>query len=88
MFSNCAVASFAVRVATWLDSSEIVFVTIVTKVMLACVAVERFARARVWYCCILVKSAALACVMYTFATFPSVFEVLDDILVLLKARVR
>ena len=37
---------FAVRVATWLEISEIVFVNSATKVMLACVDVERFASAR------------------------------------------
>ena len=58
---------FAVRVATWLNSSDIVFVRSTTNVMLACVAVERFASARVWSCCISVKSAALDFAACTFA---------------------
>ena len=77
--------SFAVRVATWLDSSDIVFVNSATEVLSACVAVARFARARVWYCCILAKRAPLDCVACTFAEYPLVFEVLDDILVSLNA---
>ena len=49
-FLDCAVVSFALRVATWLDSSEIFFVSSATEVMSACVAVVRFASARVWSC--------------------------------------
>ena len=84
-FSECAVASFAVRIATWIESSEIAFVNSVTEVLPACVAVARFSRARVWSCCILVKIAALACLACTFAAYPSVFEVLDDIQFYLNA---
>ena len=51
-FSACAVASFAVSSATWPDSSEIVFVISATDVLSDCVAVTRFASARVWSCCI------------------------------------
>ena len=36
-FSDCAVASFAVRWATWLDISDIVFVSSATDVLSACV---------------------------------------------------
>ena len=85
-FLACAVASFAVWVATWLDSSDIVFVSSATDVMLACVPVARFASTRVCSCCTLVKSAALACAACTFAAQPSVFQVLDDLWVSLKAR--
>ena len=49
-FSDCDVSSFAVRVATWLDSSEIVFVNNATEVMSYFVAVAIFASARVWSC--------------------------------------
>ena len=55
------------RVATWLDSSDIVFVTSATDVLSACVAVARFASARVWSCCISVKSAALDCAACMFS---------------------
>ena len=44
-FSTCAVASFAVSSATWLESSKIVFVISATDVLSACVAVARFASA-------------------------------------------
>ena len=44
-FFACAVASFAVISATWLDSSEIVFMSKVTDVWSACVAVARFTSA-------------------------------------------
>ena len=67
LFLERAVASFAVRVLTWVESSDIVFVNSVTKVLSACVAVAIFASARVWSCCILVKSSALACAARTFA---------------------
>ena len=66
-FSDCAVASFAVRVTNWLNSFEIIFVSSATNVLSACVAVTRFASARVWSCCISVKSAALACAVCMFA---------------------
>ena len=71
-----------------LDSSKIVFVNSVTEVMSACVAVARFASTRVWSCCILVKSAALAFADCRFAAYPSVFEVLDGLQVSLKARAK
>ena len=87
-FSDCAVASFADRVATWLDSSEIVFVSSATNVLLAYVSVAIFASARVWSCCILVKSAAMTCAACTFAAYPSVFKFLDDLQVTLKARAK
>ena len=66
-FSDCAVASFAVRVATWLNSYDIVFVSSATDVMLDCVAVAEFSSTRVWSCCISVKIYALACAACTFA---------------------
>ena len=66
-FLACDVASFAVRVATWLDSSDIIFVSSVNVVLLACVAVARFFSARVWSYCILVKIAALDFASCTFA---------------------
>ena len=65
--SDCAVASFAVRLETWIDSSDIVFVGSATDVLSYCVAVARFASARVWSYCISVKSAALDCAAFTFA---------------------
>ena len=82
------VSSFAVRVAAWLDSYEIVFVNSATKVMSEFVAVAIFASARVWSHCILVKSATLACAECTFTAYPSVFEVLDEFWVSLKARAK
>ena len=82
---DCAVASFVVRVATWLDISDIVFVNSVTDVLSACVAVARFTSARVWSCCLLVKSATLDCEACTIDAYPLVFEVLDDLLVSLNA---
>ena len=85
-FLDCAVMSFAVRVATWLKSSKIVFVNSATEVLLACVAVAIFASARVWSCCISVKISALACAACTFAAYPLVFEVLDDLQVSLNDR--
>ena len=85
---DCVVASFAIRVATWLNSSDIVFVDSATKVLLDCVAVARFSSAMVWPCCILVKIAVLACVSCTFALYPSVFEVLGDILVSLNVQAK
>ena len=78
MLSDCAVASFAVRLATWLDSSNIVFVNSVTDVLSACVDVARLSSAGLWYCCILVKSAALPCAVCTFAAYHLVFKVLED----------
>ena len=66
-FSDCAVASFTVRVATWIDSSEIASISSKTYVMLACVAIAIFASSRVWSYCISVKSAPLACAACTFA---------------------
>ena len=42
-FSACAVTSFSVSSATWPDSSKIIFVSSVTDVLSACVAVARFA---------------------------------------------
>ena len=47
-FSEYAVASFAVRVETWVERSTIVFVRSATEVLLACVTVARFASNRVW----------------------------------------
>ena len=44
-FSGCAVASFVVSSAIWLDSSETVFVRSATNVLSACVAVAIFASA-------------------------------------------
>ena len=55
-FSDCAVASLVVRVDIWFESSVIVFVNSATNVLSDCVAVARFASARVWYCYILVNS--------------------------------
>ena len=72
-FLDCAVASFAVRLATWLEISEIVFVNSTTEVLSACVAVARFSSATVWSCYNSVKSAALACGVCIFAAYPSVF---------------
>ena len=83
-FLDCAVASFTVRLATWLDSSDIVFVSSKTDVMSDCVAFARFASARVWSCCISVKSSALACAACMFAAHPLVFEVLEDLRVSFK----
>ena len=87
-FSDCDAASFAVRVATWLESSKIVFVNGTTKVMSAYVAVARFASARVWSCCILVKSSALACAACTSDAYPLVFEVIDDLQVSLNTQAK
>ena len=66
VFSDCAVASFAVKVATWIDISDIFFMSSATDVLLDCVAVAIFASARVWSCCISEKSAALDCAACTF----------------------
>ena len=44
-FSACAVASFAVISATWLDSYEIIFVRSANYVLSTCVAVARFVSA-------------------------------------------
>ena len=87
-FSSCAVVSFAVRWATCIDSSDIVFMRSATDVLSACVAVARFASARVWYYWILVKSATLACAACTCDTQPLVFEVLEGIQVSLKSQVK
>ena len=76
-FWDCAVVSFAVRVASWLDSSDTVFMIRETEVLSDCVAVVRFASARLWSCCILVKISALACAECMSAAYPLVFEVLD-----------
>ena len=73
VFLDCAVVSFEAMVATWLDSSEIVFVSSANEVLLAYVAVVRFTSARVWSCYISVKSVALACAACTFAAHTSVF---------------
>ena len=56
VFPACAVACFAVRLATYLDSSDIVFVSSATDVLSASVAVVRFSR------------SALACALCTCAT--------------------
>ena len=82
------VTSFAGRVATWVESSAIVFVNIVTNVLSACVAVARFTSAMVWSCCISVNNAALACVDFTLAAYPSVSEVLEDLRVSLNTLVK
>ena len=87
-FSACTVASFAVSSATWLESSEIVFVRSTNDSLSACVAVTRFASARVWSCCISVNISAFACAAWTCATYPSVLEVLENLLVSLKARAK
>ena len=87
-FLECAVVSFVVRVETWVESSEIVFVNSAAKVWSNFVAVARFSIASVWYCCILVKSAALPCAYFTFAAYPFVFEVLDNHWVYLNALAR
>ena len=84
-FSNFAVTIFVFRVANFLKSSEILFVNSATEVLSACFAVTRFASTRVWSCCILVKSAALAYADCTCAAYTLVFEVLDDIWVSLNA---
>ena len=68
-----------VRLATWVESPDIVFVNSATDVLLACVAVVRFGSARVWSCFMSVNSAALNFADCTFAVYPSVFEVLDDL---------
>ena len=49
-FYDCSVASFAVRVVTWVDRSAIVFINSATDFLLACVAVARFAIAMMWSC--------------------------------------
>ena len=87
-FSACAMVSFAVSSTTWLESSEIVFVSSATNVLSACVAVARLASAWVWYCCISVNSSAFACAACTCATYLSFLEVFEDILVSLKARAK
>ena len=87
-FLACAVASFSVSSATWLDSSKIVFVSSATDVVLACAEVARFASARVWSCCISVNSSAFACAACTCDTHSSVLEVLEDLLVSLKAQAK
>ena len=87
-FSACNVASFAVISATWPDSSEIVYVSSATDVLSACVAVTRFASARVCSCCILVKISRFACAACTCAMYPLVLEVLEDLLVSLKDRAK
>ena len=85
MFSDCVVSSFKVRVETWVESSAIVFVNSATNVLLDCVYVARFSSTRVWSCCILVKNTALAYAYCTFAAYPLVFEVLDDLWVYLNS---
>ena len=85
-FSACSVARFAVSSANWPDSSEIVFVSSATDVLSACVAVKGFACATVWSCYILVKIYAFSCSACLCATYPSVLEVLEVLLVFLKAR--
>ena len=84
VFSDCAIASFAVRVVTWDDSSANVFVNSATDVLLDCVLIARFASYMVWSCCISVKNAVLACADCTLAAYPLVFEVLDDLCVYLN----
>ena len=83
-FLACDVASFVVRWAIWLDSSDIVFVISATDVLSDCVAVARFASTRVWSFCVSVKSSALAYAACMFSAYPLVFEVLDDLQVSLK----
>ena len=75
-FPACTVASFAVISATCPDISETIFVSSMTDVLSACVSVVRFASARVWSCCILVKSSAFACEAFTCDTYPLVLKVL------------
>ena len=87
-FSACAVASFDLISAIWLEISEIVFVSSATDVLSASVAVARLASARVWSYCILVNSSSYACAACTCTTYPSVLEVLEDLLVSLKARAK
>ena len=87
-FSACAVARFAVISANWLESSEIVFVSRATDVLSACVAVAIFTSARVWSCCMSVNSSAFAYAACTCAPYPSVLEVLEYLLVSLKARAK
>ena len=87
-FLAYVVASLEVRWATWLDISDIVFVRITTDVLSTCVAVAIFASARVWSCCISVRSSALACAACTCAAQPSIFEVLEDLWVSLKTRAK
>ena len=83
--SACAVESFAVIFPAWLKSSKIVFVSCATYVLSAYVEVARFASARVWSCCILVNSSAFFCAACMCATYPSVLEVLEGLLVSTKA---
>ena len=85
-FLACAMASFAVSSATWLESSEIVFVSSANNVLSAYVAVVRFASARVYSCLISVNSYAFACASYMYAIYPLVLEFLEDLLISLKAR--
>ena len=82
---ECAVSSFAVRVATWVEIYEIVFANSATEVLSYCVAVAIFARARVWSCCISVNSSTLDCADCKSAAYLLVFEVLDDLWVSLNA---
>ena len=87
-FLACAVAIFAVSSATWPESFEIVFVSSATNVLSACVVVARFVSTRVWSCCILVNSSALDCAACTCATYSLVLEVLETLLVSLKAQAK
>ena len=87
-FSSCVVAIFAMSSATCPYSSEIVFVSNVTNILSAFVVVARFASARVWSCYISVKFSAFACAACTCAMYPSVLEILEDILFSLKAQTK
>ena len=78
-------ANTAVRVSTLLESSNIVFVNSTTEVQSDWVAVVIFASARVYYCCIWVKIAALPCVACTFAAYTLFLDVLDNLWNSLKA---
>ena len=70
VFSDCAVASFVVRVETWVESSVIVFVDRATNVLSDCVVVARYYSPIVCSFCILVNNAALACADFTLAAYP------------------
>ena len=83
--SDCSIARFAVRVATWVDISAIIFINIATGVLSACVDVARFTSAMVWSCCISLNNTALACADFTLSAYPLVFEVLEDLFVSLNA---
>ena len=88
VFSDYAVASFAVGVFTSDDSFAIAFVNSATNVISACVAVVRFASAMVWSCCILVNNAALVSAYFTLAAYPLVLEVLYYLWISLNALLK